>query len=140
MAFSDYPNFLSAFDFTDFLFFGIQNWDLPQKLLGQKFPKGTIVTCWKIVLAGKFECLSKLSLFLQIMRFAQSVLSLASEVATKIAELDMELEENRKISEEWHEFFAGSIFPVPLGLFVDLAPENSEESLLSYLGKSSNDD
>ena len=72
---------------------------------------------------------------LQIMRFAQSVLSLASEVATKISELDMELEENRKISEEWHEFFAGSIFPVPLGLFVDLAPENSEESLLSYLGK-----
>ena len=70
------------------------------------------------------------------MRFAQSVLSLASEVGTKISELDMEIEDNRNISEEWHEFFAGSIFPVPLGLFVDLAPENSsEESLLSYLGK-----
>ena len=69
------------------------------------------------------------------MPFAQSVLNLASEVSMKISELDNSLEDNRKISEEWHEFFAGSIFPVPLGLFVDLAPHDPQESLLSYLGK-----
>ena len=131
---------MSAFNFTDFLLFGIKKWDLPQKLLGQKIPKGGRSNLLENCLGGKIWMSLKTFSILQIMRFAQSVLSLASEVATKISELDMELEENRKISEEWHEFFAGSIFPVPLGLFVDLAPENSEESLLSYLGEWSNDD
>ena len=126
---------MSAFNFTDFLFFGIQNWDLPQKLFVQKIPKDDHSDLLENCLGGKFLMFLKTFSILQIMRFAQSVLSLASEVATKISELDLELEENRKISEEWHEFFAGSIFPVPLGLFVDLASENSEESLLSYLGK-----
>ena len=73
--------------------------------------------------------------FLQIMRLAQSVLALASEVSSKISGLDNTCEDSRKIIEEWHEFFVGSIFPVPLGLFVDLAPDDPKESILSYLGE-----
>ena len=65
-----------------------------------------------------------------ILRFAQAVSHLAYEVAT-MASCEPAMQE------EWNEFFAASIFPTPLELFVQIAQaqEASKESLLCFLGK-----
>lgn len=68
---------------------------------------------------------------LQLIRFSQSVLDLALDVSSYIKSL----EPGNKLVEEWNEFFAGSIFPSPLGIFIDLASEDPPESLLSSIGK-----
>ena len=70
-----------------------------------------------------------------ILRFAQAVSNLAYEVAN-MAKCETMLE-------EWNEFFAASIFPAPLEIFVHIATSSNEdltpkESLLCFLGKSRN--
>ena len=68
----------------------------------------------------------------QILKFAQAVSHLAYEVAN-MANCETMLE-------EWNEFFAASIFPPPLEIFVHIATSpnedsSSKENLLCFLGK-----
>ena len=67
----------------------------------------------------------------QITFFAKSVLGLASRLSDSISKLP----EKHKIKVEWTEFFTASLYPIPLGLFVELAKSDFDESLIHAFGK-----
>ena len=72
-------------------------------------------------------------------QFSQNVCKLALQVSELMEKIECQHGSNHKLVEEWHEFFSASIYPIPLGLFVDLGPEAAngavQESFLCALGK-----
>ena len=73
--------------------------------------------------------------FFQCSKFAQSVCALVHQVCRFVS-----CTTQTKVIEEWQEFFASSIFPVLLSLFVDIAANlqisnEEKEPLLCNLGK-----
>ena len=74
--------------------------------------------------------------FLQCTRFVQSVCSLIQQVSLLVSST-----KQTKVREEWKEFFASSIFPILLELFVVIATNTNiatedKECVLSDLGES----
>ena len=73
--------------------------------------------------------------YFQCSKFAQSVCALVHQVCQFVS-----CTTQTKVKEEWQEFFASSIFPVLLSLFVDIAANlqisnEEKEPLLCNLGK-----
>ena len=72
-------------------------------------------------------------------QFSQNVCKLALQVSELMEKIECQHGSNHKLVEELHEFFSASIYPIPLGLFVDLGPEAAngavQESFLCALGK-----
>ena len=73
--------------------------------------------------------------YFQITKFAQSVCALVHQVCQFVS-----VTNQSKVIEEWQEFFSSSIFPILLGIFVDIASSSNltiadKEPLLCNLGK-----